>query len=129
MGSVHGATTMWEHWDSRKEDGSFWSPSMNSFNHYAYGAVGDWLYSVAAGINYTEDAPGFEKTVFEPLTDSRLSYVRASLMTKYGCIKSEWERKDGKTEYIFTVPPKIKAEAVLGGTRYALEEGENRFTI
>ena len=45
-----GATTMWEHWNGIKEDGSFWSADMNSFNHYAYGAVGDWLYGVVAGI-------------------------------------------------------------------------------
>jgi alpha-L-rhamnosidase len=62
-----GATTMWEHWDSLKEDGSMWSSDMNSFNHYAYGAVGDWLFGVSAGINPA--SPGSDSVVFTPHPD------------------------------------------------------------
>ena len=57
----HGATTMWEHWNSQKEDGSFWSTKMNSFNHYAYGAVYDWIFGVSSGIKTVEDAPAYKK--------------------------------------------------------------------
>ena len=52
-----GATTIWEHWDGIKEDGSFWSKHMNSFNHYAYGAIGDWMYRVMAGIDLDPRVP------------------------------------------------------------------------
>ena len=56
-----GATTMWEHWDGLKADGSMWSKDMNSFNHYAYGAVGEWMFNVCAGINPDEENPGFRR--------------------------------------------------------------------
>lgn len=62
-----GATTIWEHWDGVKPDGTMWSPDMNSFNHYAYGAIGEWLYRVAAGINTEEHAPGFKSSVLRPI--------------------------------------------------------------
>ena len=57
----HGATTVWEHWDGIMEDGSFWSADMNSFNHYAYGSVMDWIYEKAAGITHAEEDAGFTK--------------------------------------------------------------------
>ena len=53
----HGATTIWEHWDGVRDDGTIWSSDMNSYNHYAYGSVMDWVYSVAAGIRTKEDGP------------------------------------------------------------------------
>lgn len=55
---LKGATTIWEHWDGKKPDDSFWSPNMNSFNHYAYGAIGDWLYRTVAGIEIDKENPG-----------------------------------------------------------------------
>ncbi|MNY50573.1 Bacterial alpha-L-rhamnosidase [compost metagenome] len=61
-----GATTVWEHWDGIKEDGSFWSPDMNSFNHYAYGAIGEWLYRYVAGIGPDEAEPGFKVIHIKP---------------------------------------------------------------
>ena len=67
----HGATTMWEHWNSIKEDGSFWSTNMNSFNHYAYGAVQEWMYRHIAGIETTEQAPGFAHPILQPKPDTR----------------------------------------------------------
>ena len=54
-----GATTIWEHWDGIMENGDFWSTDMNSFNHYAYGSVADWVYEKAAGIRPLEEYPGF----------------------------------------------------------------------
>ena len=61
----HGATTMWEHWYSQKEDGTFWSTSMNSFNHYAYGAVFDWIFGVCCGIKTVESAPAYREFTVE----------------------------------------------------------------
>lgn len=123
-----GATTIWEHWDSLREDGSMWSTSMNSFNHYAYGSVGDWLYGVAAGINSDESAPGYEKIVFRPLTDDRLDYVKASLETRKGLVKSEWKRENGKVNYTFVVPEESSAVAYIGGKEIALKTGVNEIT-
>src|SRR5690606_436196 len=61
-----GATTIWEHWDGIKPDGSFWSASMNSFNHYAYGAIGDWLYRCVAGIDTDEQLAGYKHIHIKP---------------------------------------------------------------
>ena len=67
-----GATTIWEHWDGIMQDGGFWSKDMNSFNHYAYGSVADWMYGVAAGIRACEEAPGYEKACVVPHTTDKL---------------------------------------------------------
>ncbi len=123
-----GATTIWEHWDSVREDGSMWSTSMNSFNHYAYGCVGDWLYGDAAGINADESKPGYANIVFRPLTDERLDYVKASLETRKGLVKSEWKRENGKVTYTFVVPEESTATAYIGGREYALKSGVNEIT-
>ena len=61
-----GATTIWERWDSQKPDGSFADSSMNSFNHYAYGAIGEWMYRVMAGIETDESAPGYKHVLIQP---------------------------------------------------------------
>lgn len=74
-----GATTVWEHWDGIMENGDFWSTDMNSFNHYAYGAVADWVYEAAAGIQTVEDAPGFARVKIAPQPDSRLDWLEASI--------------------------------------------------
>ena len=125
----HGATTMWEHWDGIRDDGSVWDVSMNSYNHYAYGAVGDWLYGTVAGIETVEEYPGFERIRFCPKTTERLTFAKASLKTKYGTIASEWKRENGKTTYTFTVPNGLCAAAELGGEVYALGEGTHSFTL
>lgn len=122
-----GATTVWEHWDGIKPDGSMWSRDMNSFNHYAYGAVGDWMYGVMAGINTDENAPGFRHIIFKPQTDDRITFVEASIETEYGTVKSEWKTENGKTTYIFTVPKGAVATAYLGEEKYALGAGVHKF--
>ena len=98
---------------------------MNSFNHYAYGSVGDWLYGVAAGINSDESAPGYENIIFRPLTDDRLDYVKASLETRRGLVKSEWIRENGKVKYTFVVPEESTAVAYIGGKEIELKPGVN----
>ncbi len=106
-----GATTIWEHWDGRRPDGSFCSPDMNSFNHYAYGAVGDWLYRYAAGLDYDASAPGYQRILFHPCPGGGLSFAEAEHETPYGRAAIRWEREQDTYTVIMTVPP--NSEAVL----------------
>ena len=122
-----GATTIWEHWDSVREDGTMWDTSMNSFNHYAYGSVADWLYGDAAGIKIDESKPAFEHIVFAPLTDGRLSYVKAAIETRQGIVKSEWKTENGITTYEFTVPEGATATVILGGKSTEIGAGVHKF--
>ncbi len=121
----HGATTIWEHWDGIRDDGSFWSADMNSYNHYAYGAVVDWLYSVAAGIQPVERCPGFQEVTVAPVPDRRLGWMKASLETAYGTIMSSWRYEGDKVCYEITTP--VKASIVIGGEKYDVEKGTYRF--
>jgi alpha-L-rhamnosidase len=99
-----GATTIWERWDGIKPDSTFQTPSMNSFNHYAYGAIGDWMYKTIAGINIDEETPGYKKIIIRPhLTDS-LSFASASLQTYYGEVRSEWKKQNGNLILNVDVP-------------------------
>ncbi len=86
-----GATTIWERWDGIKPDGTFQVPSMNSFNHYAYGAIGDWMYRVAAGLDTKEEAPGYQQLRIEPHTGGTFTSMEASLKTNYGLASSGWK--------------------------------------
>ena len=122
-----GATTVWEHWDGIKPDGSFWSEAMNSFNHYAYGAVADWMYGAAAGINSDPDRPGFEHIIFRPVTDRRLDFVKASIDTRRGTVASEWRRENGRIKYIFTVPEGCCASVIIGGEKHEVGAGTHEF--
>ena len=109
-----GATTMWEHWDGIKEDGSFWSKNMNSYNHYAYGCVYDWIFGVAAGIKVKEEGVGYEKITLKPVPDERLGHLTASIETRRGKLLSHWEyRVDGKLCYRFEIPEGCEAELTL----------------
>lgn len=122
-----GATTVWEHWDGIKPDGTMWSTDMNSFNHYAYGAVADWMYGAAAGINADPDRPGFEHIIFRPVTDRRLDFVKASIDTRRGTVASEWRRENGRIKYIFTVPEGCGASVVIGGEKHEIGAGTHEF--
>ncbi len=121
-----GATTIWEHWDSVREDGTMWSTSMNSFNHYAYGSVADWLYGDVAGIKIDESKPAFEHIIFAPVTDSRLSYAKASIETRKGLVESGWKTENGVTTYEFTVPEGTTATAIIGDKTLELPAGTHK---
>lgn len=123
-----GATTIWEHWDGINEKGSIWSPSMNSYNHYAYGSVCDWMYGVMAGINSDEKAPGYKNIILSPVPDKRLSYVKASLDTRFGTVKSEWHIDCGKVIYKFTVPESATADITVAGKTEHVGPGEYTYT-
>lgn len=123
---TRGATTIWEHWDGIKEDGSFWSKDMNSFNHYAYGAIGDFLYRCVAGIEQVEEYPGYKQFLIQPHPGGGLTSAAAGLESMYGEIRSEWTIASGKIELVTVVPPNTSAtvhlpDAVLAGV---LENGQ-----
>ncbi len=122
---TRGATTVWEHWDGITVDGSFWSPDMNSFNHYAYGAVADWLYEEAAGIHILEEYPGFSKVYIEPKPDVRLQWLEASIETRNGRICSKWIRENQGFRY--ELETAVPAELRLGESRY--EVGPGRYCM
>jgi alpha-L-rhamnosidase len=87
-----GATTIWERWDGIKPDGTFQDPGMNSFNHYAYGAIGDWLYRYVAGLNPDEQQPGYKHIIIRPRPGGGLTFATASLKTHYGKASVYWEK-------------------------------------
>ncbi|OUS77179.1 alpha-L-rhamnosidase [Paenibacillus sp. MY03] len=109
----NGATTIWEHWDGRKSDGSFWSKDMNSFNHYAFGAIGEWLYRFVAGIDTAQDRPGFKHIQIKPLPNDGLSYAKATFKSMYGEIVSGWKVADGAVNIEVTIPPNTTATLEL----------------
>lgn len=104
-----GATTIWERWDGIKPDGTFQSPSMNSFNHYAYGAIGAWMYGVVAGIELDENAPGYKHVLVQPHPGGGLTRASASIDSVYGPVSSGWEIADGKLTLKIEVPPNTTA--------------------
>ena len=121
-----GATTIWEHWDGIMPDGGFWSRDMNSFNHYAYGSVADWMYGVAAGIQVCEDAPGYEKICVEPHPTEKLDWFEASVETRHGPVSSRWSKvHTGGWRYDIVTP--VQAEIRLGGKVHQVPAGSYVF--
>lgn len=104
-----GATTIWERWDGIRPDGTFQDPGMNSFNHYAYGAIGDWMYRVVAGLDAAPDGPGYKHILIHPRPGGGLTSARATLETMYGTAASGWRLKDGRFELDALVPPNAHA--------------------
>ena len=116
-----GATTIWEHWDGIKPDGTMWSADMNSFNHYAYGAVGDWLYRVAAGIDTSEDGPGYRHILLAPHIGGGLTELDAALESNYGTIRSHWRVDGGVVTLEVEVPCNASATISLPGADEILD--------
>lgn len=121
----HGATTMWEHWDGIMPDGTFWSSNMNSFNHYAYGAVADWIYEAAAGIRVQEEYPGFSKVRIEPHPDRRLRWLSASINTRNGLVASKWIYGEDGIRYEITA--EMPLTMVINGIERELSAGKYIF--
>ena len=122
-----GATTIWEHWDGITENGDFWSSEMNSFNHYAYGAVIDWVYEQAAGIKPSEEEPGFKKVIFEPEPTELLKWLEASVETRHGTVYAKWSWAENRVKYEIMTP--VKAEIRLKERTLSLSEGSYVFWI
>ena len=109
-----GATTIWERWDGQKTDSTFQDAGMNSFNHYAYGAIGDWMYRVVAGIEIGK--PGYKHILIQPQPDKRISFAKASYESSYGTIASGWEIKDNNFVLSVTVPANTTGTVQLPNT-------------
>lgn len=115
-----GATTIWERWDGQKPDGTFQDPGMNSFNHYAYGAVGDWMYRNMAGIKLDESVPGYKHILIEPHPGGGFAHVRASHETMYGKVASAWELNGNR--FALTVEIPVNTSATLSLPKAKLSE-------
>src|SRR5919109_387763 len=120
------ATTIWERWDGIKPDGTFQDAGMNSFNHYAYGAVGEWMYRVMAGLEIDPSAPGYKHTIFEPHPGGSFTEVRVRHESVYGRVGSDWKIEGGKFTLTVEVPsnttatvrlPKAKLEQTTEGQK------------
>lgn len=123
-----GATTIWERWDGIKQDGSFQNVDMNSFNHYAYGAIGDWMYKVVAGINPDAAQAGYKHMVISPKPGGGLTSASASYKTLYGEVKSAWSVAGGMIKVDVTVPCNTTAAIVLpGGKEEAVGSGDHHY--
>ncbi|NJL30636.1 MAG: hypothetical protein HC898_02820 [Phycisphaerales bacterium] len=109
----NGATTIWERWDGWTPDKGFQSAGMNSFNHYSYGAIGQWLYQVVAGLDLldTHHGAGYRHTLIHPQPDpkGRINRARASTMTMYGLLASSWQVDAGQFVLEVTIPANTQA--------------------
>ena len=108
-----GATTMWERWNSYTIKEGFGEVSMNSFNHYAYGAIEEWIMSHNLGIQRDENRPGYKHILMQPKIDDTFSFVRGGFRSVYGDISSAWEIKPSGTEIEFTIPANTTATFTL----------------
>lgn len=108
-----GATTMWERWNSYTIKEGFGEVSMNSFNHYAYGAIEEWIMSHNLGIQRDENRPGYKHILMQPKIDDTFSFVKGGFRSVYGDISSAWEIKPSGTEIEFTIPANTTATFTL----------------
>jgi len=106
---TQGATTIWERWDGWTHDKGFQDQGMNSFNHYAYGAVGAWMYAVIGGIDLDPEQPGYKHIIMRPQPGGGLTYAKAGLHSMYGLIKSEWTLNKDTIDWQITVPANTTA--------------------
>ena len=98
---------------------------MNSFNHYAYGAVADWVYETAAGIHVMEEYPGFERVMISPSPDRRLGWLEASIDTRHGKVLSKWTQEEAGVKY--EIETEVPAQIVIGDQKWDVEPG--RYTL
>ncbi len=114
-----GATTIWERWDGIKPDGSFQDVGMNSFNHYAYGAVGEWLYSSVAGLKLDTSVPAYKQFKIKPYPTEELTFAKVNYHSMYGEILSHWEQDDDTFKLNVKVPANTKALIEIPGSDFS----------
>lgn len=122
-----GATTIWEHWDSRRPDGTMWSTDMNSFNHYGLGSVAQWMYSYMGGIAPDDSAPGYGNIKIAPVPDNRIDWVKVSYDTGSGTVYSSWKKTKDGFEYEITVPQGHTADITVNGKTTHVSAGTYNF--
>lgn len=110
---LQGATTIWERWDGQKPDGTFQDVGMNSFNHYAYGAIGEWLYRHVAGIDIDPNHPGYKHILLAPHPGGGLKNAGAEIKTLYGKVTSSWKFENDDFVYEVAIPANTTATVSL----------------
>ncbi len=122
-----GATTIWERWDGIKPDSTFQTPGMNSFNHYAYGAIGDWLYRIVAGLDTYEDGPGYKHVNVKPHVGGKLTHASVTLHTYYGTTSAGWKLEERKLVLDVQIPVNTTATVFVPASGAdAITEGGKR---
>ena len=125
----NGATTIWERWNSYTLESGMGPKGMNSFNHYAYGAVCAWIWQTVAGIASDPAAPGFKHIIMKPVPDKRLGHVTAEYASAAGTIKSAWHYEGDRCIWEFTVPEGATATVTLPGAKESKDYGAGSYTL
>ena len=125
----NGATTIWERWNSYTKENGLGPVGMNSFNHYAYGSVCQWIWECAAGIAADPAQPGFRHIIMKPVADKRLGSLDASFQSAAGLIKSSWKFEGDKWIWTFTVPKGATATVTLPGETESKDYKAGTYTI
>ena len=125
----NGATTIWERWNSYMLDKGMGPQGMNSFNHYAYGCVCEWIWETAAGIAADPAEPGFKHIIMKPIPDKRLGSVSAEYNSAAGLIKSEWSYDGDKWVWNFTIPEGATATVTLPGETESKDYKAGKYTV
>ncbi len=116
-----GATTIWERWNGLKPDGTMSDPGMNSFNHYAYGAIGEWVYKVMFGLDATEEQPGFKHSIIYPKIGGGITFTEGTYHSFYGVHKIAWKIKGQQVEITVDIPANTTASIRLDQCKKVIE--------
>ena len=125
----NGATTIWERWNSYTLEYGMGPKGMNSFNHYAYGCVCEWLWETAAGISADPAKPGFEHIIMKPVPDRRLGHLEAEYKSASGVIKSAWRYEGDEWVWEFKIPEGSTASVTLPGDDKSEEYGSGEYCV
>jgi len=125
----NGATTIWERWNSYTLEGGMGPKGMNSFNHYAYGCVCEWIWETVAGISSDPACPGFRHIIMKPVPDKRLGHVEAEYESAAGTIKSAWKFDGDVWNWTVTVPEGAVASITLPGEDKAVDYDGGTYTF
>lgn len=125
----NGATTIWERWNSYMIEHGMGPQGMNSFNHYAYGAVCQWIWQTAAGIAADPQDPGFRHIIMSPVPDRRLGHLEADYQSAAGRIRSAWKYKGNQWVWKFTIPAGSTATVTLPGQTTSREYRAGTYTV
>jgi len=125
----NGATTIWERWNSYMKDKGMGPRGMNSFNHYAYGCVCEWIWETAAGIAADPKQPGFRHIIMSPVPNKRLGFLKAEYRSAAGTIKSDWKYQGDKWIWKFTIPAGSTATVTLPGQTISKEYTAGSYTL
>ena len=125
----NGATTIWERWNSYMVKEGMGPKGMNSFNHYAYGCVCEWIWETCAGIASDPAQPGFKHIIMKPIPDKRLGHINAEYQSAAGLIKSAWRYEGEQWIWDFTIPEGATASVTLPGETEAKEYAAGTYQI